>query len=362
MLPLFIETFANPSSSIHAQGRKAAETVEKARAHVGQAIGAAAGELVFTSGATESNNLAIQGAVRCEPAGRRKVLATAIEHKCVLESCRWLGNHGYVFEVIPVGEDGLVDLAALVDLVDDRTALVSVQAANNEIGTIQPIAEVAQVVHRAGALLHSDAAQALGRIPIDVGPWGVDLLSLSAHKCYGPKGVGALYVRGGARSAPLEPLVFGGGQEAGLRSGTLNVPGIVGFGRACQIACEEVVVESVRIGRLRNWFERLVLDSVSRVQRNGAISRRLAGNSSLRFEGVEAEALIANLPEIAVSTGSACTSGALEPSHVLTAIGLSRQEAYSTLRIGLGRFTMESELEYTATRIAEAVSRIRGLA
>src|SRR6266571_1402184 len=345
MLPLFIETFANPSSSIHAQGRKAAETVEKARAHVGQAIGAAAGELVFTSGATESNNLAIQGAVRCEPAGRRKVLATAIEHKCVLESCRWLGNHGYVFEVIPVGEDGLVDLAALVDLVDDRTALVSVQAANNEIGTIQPIAEVAQVVHRAGALLHSDAAQALGRIPIDVGPWGVDLLSLSAHKCYGPKGVGALYVRGGARSAPLEPLVFGGGQEAGLRSGTLNVPGIVGFGRACQIACEEVV-----------------LDSVSRVQRNGAISRRLAGNSSLRFEGVEAEALIANLPEIAVSTGSACTSGALEPSHVLTAIGLSRQEAYSTLRIGLGRFTMESELEYTATRIAEAVSRIRGLA
>ncbi len=201
MLPLFIETFANPSSSIHAQGRDAAETVEKARLQVGQAIGAAPGELVFTSGATESNNLAIQGAMRCAPASRRKVLATAIEHKCVLESCRWLGNHGYTFEVIPVGEDGLVDLAALVDLVDERTALVSVQAASNEIGTIQPIAEVAQVVHRAGALLHSDAAQALGRIPIDVGPWGVDLLRPIRSRWAAVRPLGALGVwrRAGGR-------------------------------------------------------------------------------------------------------------------------------------------------------------------
>lgn len=361
MLPFFIETFANPSSSIHAQGREAAEAVEKARAQVGQAIGSASGELIFTSGATESNNLAIQGAVRCAPAGRRKILATAIEHKCVLESCRWLGRHGYTFELIPVAEDGLVDLAALVDLVDERTALVSVQAASNEIGTIQPIAEIGQVVHRAGALLHSDAAQALGRIPIDVGQWGVDLLSLSGHKCYGPKGIGALYVRGGSRSAPLEPLLFGGGQEAGLRPGTLNVPGVVGFGKACEIARVEMPAESRRIGQLRDWFEKLVLERVQDVNRNGALSRRLAGNSSLRFDGVDAEALIANLPEFALSTGSACTSGALEPSHVLTAIGLSRDAAYNTVRIGIGRFTMEQELEYAAARIAQVVERIRSL-
>lgn len=361
MLPFFIETFANPSSSIHAQGRQAAEAVEKARAHVAQTIGAASGEIIFTSGATESNNLAIQGAVRCAPPGRRRVLATTIEHKCVLESCKWLARQGYDFEMIPVAEDGLVDLGALVDLVDERTALVSVQAASNEIGTIQPIAEVAQVVHRAGALLHSDAAQALGRIPIDVRTWGVDLLSLSGHKCYGPKGVGALYVRGGARSAPLEPLVFGGGQEAGLRSGTLNVPGIVGFGRACEIAQVETSRESVRLGRLRDWFEKRVQSGVEGVWRNGSIERRLPGNSSLRFEGVDAEALIANLPQVALSTGSACTSGALEPSHVLTAIGLSREQAYSTVRVGIGRFTMEDELEFAVREICNAVTRIRSI-
>ena len=361
MLPFFIETFANPSSSIHAQGRQAAEAVEGARAQIGQTIGAAAGEIIFTSGATESNNIAIQGALRCAPADRRRVLATAIEHKCVLESCRWLANHGYEFEVVPVGADGLVDLGALVELVDERTALVSVQAASNEIGTIQPIAEVAQVVHRAGALLHSDAAQALGRISIDVRAWGVDLLSVSGHKCYGPKGVGGLYVRGGARSAPLEPLVFGGGQEAGLRSGTLNVPGIVGFGRACEIAQVEMSRESVRLGRLRDWFEKRVQVGVEGVCRNGSIERRLPGNSSLRFDGVDAEALIANLPQFALSTGSACTSGALEPSHVLTAIGLSREQAYSTVRVGIGRFTMEDELEFAVHEICNAVMRIRSI-
>lgn len=359
MLPFFIETFANPSSSIHVPGRKAAEAVEKARSEVAQTIGAVAGEVIFTSGATESNNLAIQGAARCAPVGRRKVLATSIEHKCVLESCKWLGTQGYDFQVIPVTEDGLVDLSALVDLVDERTALVSVQAASNEIGTIQPIPEIAQVVHRVGSVFHCDAAQALGRINIDAGAWGVDLMSLSGHKCYGPKGVGALYVRGGARSAAMEPLLFGGGQEAGLRSGTLNVPGIVGFGKACVVAQQEMPRESLRISRLRDWFESLVQNGVVGMSRNGSIARRLPGNSSLRFEGIDAEALIANLPEIALSTGSACTSGAMEPSHVLTAIGLGRREAYSTVRVGLGRFTMEDELEFAAQRICAAVIRIR---
>jgi cysteine desulfurase len=244
---------------------------------------------------------------------------------------------------------------------DERTALVSVQVANNEIGTIQPIPEVAQIVHRMGAVFHCDAAQGLGRIPIDVDLWGVDLLSLSAHKCYGPKGVGALYIRGGARSAPLEPLVFGGGQELGMRPGTLNVPGIVGFGKACDISGEEMVEEASRIRRLRDWFEKLVMGCVPHVLRNGALSRRLPGNSSLRFEGVDAEALIANVPDIALSTGSACTSGAMEPSHVLTAIGLSRGEASNTIRVGIGRFTMESELHYAADRISRVVERIRQL-
>jgi len=359
MLPFFLETFANPSSSVHTQGRRAAEAVEQARARVALAIGAAAGEIVFTSGATESNNLAIHGAARAASGGRKKLLAISVAHKCVLSTCKWLSTQGYEFAAIPVTGDGAVDLAALVDLVDDRTILVSVQAANNEVGTIQPIAEVAQIVHRAGALLHSDAAQALGRIPMDVDLSGVDLLSLSAHKCYGPKGVGALYVSGGVRKAPLEPLLYGGGQEGGLRPGTLNVPGIVGFGRACEIAAEEGPIESRRVGRLRDWLESLVLEAVEDVHRNGALSRRLPGNSSLRFDGVEADALIANLPDIALSTGSACSSGAIEPSHVLTAMGLSREQSYGTVRLGIGRFTMEDELEYAAHRICDAVTKIR---
>lgn len=361
MLPYFVETFGNPSSSIHAAGRKAAEAVETARGAVAALIGASPGEIVFTSGATESNNLAIRGAAMRAPEGRRKILASAIEHKSVLGPCRQLTKHGYEFQLIPVMGDGLIDLAALVDLVDERTALVSVQAANNEIGTIQPIAEVAQVAHRVGAVMHCDAAQAPGRMPIDVKAWDVDLLSVSAHKVYGPKGVGALYVRGGARTAPLEPLLLGGGQERGLRAGTLNVPGIVGFGRATEVALTELQGDINRQARLRDWFETLILESVSDAHRNGALTRRLPGNSSFVFPGVDAEALIANVPDIAISTGSACTSGAPEPSHVLTAIGLSRDEAYSTVRVGIGRFTMEGELELAARTIADAVMRIRRL-
>lgn len=359
MLPFFLETYANPSSSVHAHGRRAAEAVEMARAQVANAIGAAAGEIVFTSGATESNNLAIHGAARAAPRDRNKLLATAVEHKCVLETGKWLATQGYEFVTIPVSRDGVLDLGALVDLVDERTILVSVQAASNEVGTIQPIGEVAQIVHRAGALLHCDAAQALGRIPVDVVQWDVDSMSLSAHKCYGPKGVGALYLNGGPRRASLEPLLFGGGQEAGLRPGTLNVPGIVGFGKACDIVVEGLSVESRRVGRLRDWLESLLLGGLEGVHRNGALARRLPGNSSLWFDGVEADALIANLPEIALSTGSACSSGALEPSHVLTAMGLSREEANRTVRIGIGRFTMEDELAFAAERIGEAVAQIR---
>jgi cysteine desulfurase len=357
MLPYFVEQYANPSSS-HRQGRIAAEAVQCAREQVANALAAAAGEIVFTSGATESNNLAILGAARAAPPHRRRLLASAIEHKAVLEPMRALQKADFAFELVPVESDGRVDLAALAALVDHRTALVSIQAANNEIGTLQPIAEIAQIVHQKGALFHCDAAQASGRTPIDVGEWDIDLMSISGHKCYAPKGIGVLFVRGGARTARLEPLFCGGGQEHALRPGTLNVPGIIGLGRACEIIVEDLKGESSRVRQLRDRFEQLLLRELPFMRRNGALSRRLPGNSSISIPGVDAEAVIANLPDITLSTGSACTSGAFEPSHVLMAIGLSRSEARETLRIGSGRFTMEQDIQYAAYRIAEVVQRL----
>jgi cysteine desulfurase len=357
MLPFFVEMYANPSSS-HCQGKIAADAVQRAREQVASALGAAAGEIVFTSGATESNNLAILGVARTAPPHRRRLLASAIEHKAVLEPMRALQRAGFEFELVPVESDGRVDLAALAALVDNRTALVSIQAANNEIGTLQPVAEIAQVVHGAGAVFHCDAAQALGRIPMDVVGWDVDLLSISGHKCYGPKGVGALFVRGGARAAPLEPLFFGGGQEHELRPGTLNVPGIVGLGHACELIVEELGEESRRVAQLRDRFEAFVLAQLPGTQVNGCIRRRLPGNSSIRVSVIEAEAVIANLPDVVLSTGSACTSGALAPSHVLTAIGLTREQAGQTLRVGIGRFTRSSDLEISGTRIVETIRRL----
>ena len=359
MLPFFLDCYANPSSATHQAGREAAAAVEEARAGVAGVLGAEPGEVVFTSGATESNNLSILGAAEFAPKGRNRVLASAIEHKSVLEAGKALTKSGFEFEIIPVDRDGLLDLGALSRLVDDRTLLVSVQAANNEIGAIQPVLEVTQIAHATGALVHCDAAQALGRIPMDVGDWGVDLLSISGHKCYGPKGVGALYVRGGARFAALGPLVFGGGQEHEIRPGTLNVPGIAGLGRACEIAQAVLQPEIIRVTRLRDRFESALMERLRDTTRNGALTRRLAGNSSLLIHGVDADALIANLPGVALSTGSACTSGAPEPSYVLQAIGLSREEAYSTIRVGIGRFSMQNELDDAASMICAAAEHIR---
>ena len=351
MLPYFLDTFANPASSVHRAGRKTADAVEVARARVASAINAEPGEIVFTSGATESNNLAILGASAAAPEGRRRVFASAIEHKSVIAPCHSLSRRGFIFEEIPVDGDGLLDLGALAEAVNDETFLVSVQAANNEIGTIQPVRAVVQIAHAAGALVHCDAAQALGRVSVDVGDWGIDLLSLSGHKCYGPKGVGALYVRGGVRNAPLEPLFHGGGQEHDMRAGTLNVPGIVGLGSAAEIAATEGESEAERVGHLRDWLEDQILREVPKARRNGSLTSRVAGNSSITLPGVEAEVLIANLPDLYLSTGSACTSGAPEPSHVLTAIGVSREAAYQTVRIGLGRFTTPDELTHSASRL-----------
>ncbi|MYA34772.1 MAG: cysteine desulfurase [Gemmatimonadales bacterium] len=351
MLPVLLDDFANPASDIHGAGRRAAAAVETAREQVAAAIRAEPEEIVFTSGATESNNLAVLGSARARSFGRTTVLAGATEHKSVLVPIRRLKRDGFELKLIPVEPDGRIDLGALAELVSEDTFLVSVQAASNEIGTIQPILEIVQIAHAAGALVHCDAAQALGRMALDVGDWGVDLLSLSGHKCYGPKGIGALYVRGGAPRALLEPIVYGGGQEHGLRAGTLNVPGIVGFGLAAEIAETEREADTARIRGLRDWFERQILEAIPRVRVNGSRTHRVAGNSSLTFPDVEAEALIARLRDVHLSTGSACTSGAPEPSHVLTAIGQSREDAYNTVRIGLGRFTTPEELTYAAMRI-----------
>ena len=358
MLPYFTEVFGNPSSALHQHGRRAAEAVERARGQVASIIGAEPGEIVFTSGATESNNLAVLGAARGDQTGRRRIVTTPIEHKAVLEPFRQLAQQGYELAWLPVDSRGRADPEAARRLINDDTLLVSVQAANNEIGTIQPVADIAEVAHRHDAIVHCDATQAVGKMPFDVGAWGVDLASMSAHKLYGPKGAGALYIRRQLRRGSLRPLVLGGGQEAGVRPGTYNVPGIVGLGEACALAQTEMGGERVRVGGLRDALEARVRAGVPYVSVNGDLDNRLPGNSSLSFPGVEADALILNLPELALSMGSACNSGTIEPSYVLTAIGLSRELANSTVRVGLGRFNTLEEITLAADLIAQAYLRL----
>jgi cysteine desulfurase len=358
MLPYFGERFGNASSTIHKPGRDAADAVDEARAKVAALIGGHKGELVFTSGATESNNLAILGLSRGYQGRRRRIVTSAVEHKAVLGPCHELEKRGFDIVVLPVDGAGKIRLELAERAINEGTLLVSVQAANNEVGTIQPISQLSRLAHQLGALIHCDAAQAVGRIPVSVDDWDIDLMSVSSHKLYGPKGAGALYVRGGPRALRIEPLFFGGGQEQELRPGTVNVPAIVGFGAACQLCQQSLLAEMVRIGSLRDQFESALMSSVQGLRRNGALDARLPGNSSLTFPNVDAEALIANTPTVILSTGSACTTGALEPSHVLLAIGLSRQEAYSTVRVGLGRFSTEAELHYACEVITDACKRI----
>lgn len=358
MLPYFTEFFGNPSSSLHQLGRKAADAVERARSQVAKLIGAKPGEIVFTSGASESNNLAIFGVAEAYSGERKRIVTTPIEHKAVLEPFRQLTRRGFEPVFLPVDSRGRVDLEAAEQLIDDRTLLVSVQAANNEIGTIQPIPEIAALAHRCEALVHCDAAQAVGKVPLDVGSWGVDLLSISAHKLYGPKGIGALYVAQRLRKTVIHPQIFGGGQESGLRSGTQNVPGIVGLGEACEIARVSIPEESWRISRLRDAFESGLRAVIPGICVNGDLENRLPGNSSITFPDIEADALILNMPDVALSVGSACNAGAIEPSYVLTSIGLSRDLAHSTVRIGWGRFNEEDDVVASLTRVSEAYSRL----
>ncbi len=361
MLPYFEQSYANPSSTAHGAGREAAEAVDRAREQIATLVGAQAGELIFTSGATESNNIAILGLAKGSESGRRRIVTTAIEHKAVLGPCKELSRQGMDVVVLPVDEEGQIDLDAAEDAINENTLLVSVQAANNEIGTIQPVAEMARLTHDKGALIHCDAAQAVGKVPVDVNEWDVDLMSVSAHKFYGPKGVGALYIRGGPYSMPLKPLVIGGGQERQLRAGTLNVPGIVGFGEACELCRRWLPDEARRISMLRDRLENEILARVEGAWRNGPLEGRLPGNSSLTFPEIDADALIINTPDLAISTGSACTSGAPEPSHVLLAIGLRREDAGSTIRIGVGRFNNEEEVSLAADSILKALGRLSRL-
>jgi cysteine desulfurase len=362
MLPYFSENFGNPSSNLHTPGLRAAEAVDHARSQVAALICARPSEIVFTNGATESNNLAIFGVAAANQKGRRRIITTPIEHKAVLEPLKYLEQQGYELIWLPIDSKGRVDLDAAKRLINDDTLLISVQAANNEIGTIQPVAEIAAIAHRSGALVHCDAAQAVGKVPLDVSDWGVHLLSISAHKLYGPKGVGALYVNQRIRKVSISPIILGGGQELGLRSGTHNVPGIVGLGEACAIAQLEMPQERQRVAELRDALERLIQLKIQDIKVNGDVQNRLPGNSSLSFPGVEADAMILNLPDLALSMGSACNSGAMEPSYVLTAIGLSRQLASSTIRIGWGRFNSISEVETASILIGKAYSDLLTLA
>jgi len=364
MLPFLTEWYGNPATGLHLQGRKAARTVDEAREQIAALINCRPGELIFTAGATESNNLAILGLGRAHRhGGRTRIVTSAVEHKAVLLPCRQLQEEGYELIVLPVDSQGRVSIDEAEAAINDQTLLVSVQAANNEVGTLQPIAAIAEIAHERGAIVHCDAAQAVGKIPVDLAAeaWQVDLLSISAHKLYGPKGIGALYVRNGPRALVLEPLQYGGGQEHGLRPGTTNVPGIVGFGEACRICTAELAQESIRIAGLRDRFEQALLAGTPGLKINGCGAQRLPNTSSLTFPGVDADALLLNLPGVMMGTGSACSSGALEPSHVLLAMGLSRAEAGATVRTSLGRYTTLDEVVCAEKSILEMVISLRNV-
>lgn len=357
MLPWFTEKFGNPHSTEHAFGWEAADAVEEARASIAQAIGARTRDIVFTSGATEANNLAIKGALAARLAeGRDEIVTLASEHKCVLESAQDAAQHlGGKAIIVPVEPDGLVDTQRLASMIGDRTALVSVMAANNEIGTIQPLAEIAEIAHAAGAWFHSDAAQGVGKMPLHVMDMGIDLLSISGHKIYGPKGVGALYVRSRGPKVSLQAQMSGGGQERGLRSGTLPTPLIVGLGEAARIASEEWREEADRLTAQRTRLLDGILAIRDDIRVNGTMQARLPGNLSITIPGIAASNLYPRLNGLAVSSGSACSSEKADASHVLLAIGHDPAKVDTTLRLGLGRMTTEDEIDRALDILAKAL-------
>jgi cysteine desulfurase len=359
MLPYFTEVFGNPASSSHQWGWKAQEAVEEARRRVAALIGATAREIIFTSGATESNNFAIKGCTASAPPARRHLVCSAIEHKSVLEGCKGLEKSGWACTIVPVGRDGRLDLDALAGVVTDQTALVSVMAANNEVGVLQSLAEIGAIAHAKGALFHTDAAQGVGKVPIDVQAMNIDLLSLTGHKMYGPKGCGALYVR---RRTELCPLILGGGQERGMRSGTLNVPGIVGLGYACLIDKKEMANEGPRLARMRDRLLEGLRSRAGGVCVNGSMEHRLPHNLHVGFEGVDGASLLVGISDIAVSSGSACSSASATPSHVLQALYGAQHVPSATIRFGLGRQTTDADIDYTIEKFAAVVKHLRAKA
>ena len=362
MLPYFTEKFGNASSRSHTFGWESEAAVDLGREQVARLIHASSPrEIVFTSGATESDNLAIKGVAASYRDKGNHIITCVTEHKAVLDTCKALEQQGCQVTYLPVDRNGMVSMNRLREVITDRTILISIMAANNEIGTIEPVKQIGQFAHEKGVLFHTDATQAVGKIPLDVEEMGIDLLSLTAHKMYGPKGIGALYVRAAKPRLRLRPMIDGGGHERGMRSGTLNVPGIVGLGKACEIAQKEMAAEAERLTSLRERLKKKILDQLQEVYVNGHPTERLPGNMNMSFAYVEGESLLMALKDIAVSTGSACTSASLEPSHVLRAIGVEEELAHTSIRFGLGRFNTEEEVDYVVRRVVEEVRRLREL-
>lgn len=359
MLPYFTERFGNAASRSHAYGWEAEAAVEEAREQVAGLIGASAKEVIVTSGATESNNLAIKGVVAMYKKKGNHVVTQVTEHKAVLDTCKRLERDGVQVTYLPVDKYGQVHPDQVREAITDKTVLVSVMAANNEIGTLQPIGAIGKLCKEKGVLFHTDAVQALGKVPVDVEAMGIDLLSLTAHKIYGPKGVGALYVRKKDPRVRLEPMIDGGGHERGMRSGTLAVPMIVALGAACELARREMPEESARTFGLRERLRTGIMDRLPESYLNGHPTERLPGNANISFAYVEGEGLMMGIKDVAVSSGSACTSASLEPSYVLRALGVGDELAHSSIRFGVGRFTTQEEIDYTADLVVREVSRLR---
>jgi cysteine desulfurase len=361
MMPYFSGKFGNAASRNHAFGWEAEAAVETAREQIAKLIGATAKEIIFTSGATESNNLAIKGVAEMYKERGNHIITQTTEHKAVLDTCKRLEKLGYEITYLPVQADGLISIDELKAAITDKTILVSIMFANNEIGVIQPVAEIGKLCHEKGVIFHTDAVQAVGKIPVNVQEMNIDLLSLSGHKIYGPKGVGGLYVRRRNPRVQLTEQINGGGHERGMRSGTLNVPGIVGLGKACEIAGAEMETESKRLTELRDYMKAKFEKALDYVHVNGNMDHHLPGNLNMSFVYVEGESLLMGINDIAVSSGSACTSATLEPSYVLKALGLGDDVAHSSIRFGLGRYNTKAEVDYVADKLITTVSKLREL-
>jgi cysteine desulfurase len=361
MKPYFMETFGNAASRNHSFGWEAEEAVEKSRKQIADLIGANTKEIVFTSGATESNNLALKGIAEMYAEKGNHIITAATEHKAILDTCKRLEKHGIRVTYLPVQTNGLVDLEMLKEAITDKTILISIMYANNEIGVIQPMAEIGKIAKAKGVLVHSDATQAVGKVPVNVIKDNIDLMSMSGHKIYGPKGVGALYVRRKSPRVQITAQMDGGGHERGMRSGTLNVPGIVGLGEACAICNADMPTESKRMAYLRDKLRGKLESELDEVYVNGTMEHRLPNNLNISFAYVEGESLLMGINDIAVSSGSACTSATLEPSYVLKALGAGDDLAHSSIRFGLGRFNTEEEVDYVAAKVIDVVKKLREL-